>query len=144
MDKATASAIECRDGSAKEEPKLTATALSGRAIEGFHAHVYYAPTTKPVAKRIRLALERRFSVVLGRWHDVPVGPHDQAMYQVAFAVEEFARVVPWLMLNREGLSILVHPLTGDDYEDHATHSLWLGAPLPLRLDVLRENHASED
>ncbi len=55
-----------------------------------------------------------FTVTLGRWHDVLVGPHRQSMYQVAFAREEFPRLVPWLMLNREGLSILVHPLTGDE------------------------------
>ncbi|HEY0105167.1 MAG TPA: DOPA 4,5-dioxygenase family protein [Rhizomicrobium sp.] len=123
---------------------MTATAIAERAIEGFHAHVYYVPATKPVAEHVRLELGRRFPVVLGRWHDVPVGPHDQAMYQVAFAPEQFARVVPWLMLHREGLSILVHPLTGDDYEDHATHSLWLGAPLRLRLEVLRDAHAGDD
>ena len=44
-------------------------------------------------------------------------------------------VVPWLLLNRRGLTILVHPETGDDYEDHAQHALWLGAILPLRLDA---------
>lgn len=123
---------------------MTDLVVAGRTIGGFHAHVYYGPATKRVAERVRSALERRFSVVLGRWHDVPVGPHDQAMYQVAFEPEEFARVVPWLMLHREGLSILVHPETGDDYEDHATHSLWLGTPLPLRLEVLREQHADDE
>ena len=34
------------------------------------------------------------SVQLGRWHDVPVGPHTAAMYQVAFATELFARSCP--------------------------------------------------
>lgn len=76
---------------------------------------------------------------LGRWHDRPVGPHPTAMYQVAFAVEEFPRLVPWLMLNRRDLSVLVHPLTGDDVADHSAHALWLGPPLPLRLEALREN-----
>ncbi len=110
-------------------------------IEGFHAHVYYTPATKPAAARLRDAIARDFTVVVGRWHDVPVGPHDAAMYQVAFAPEAFAGLVPFLMLHRDGLSIMVHPLTGDDYEDHATHSLWLGAQLPLRLDVLRAESA---
>lgn len=109
--------------------------------EGFHAHVYYEPETKPVAERIRRALGRRFSVVLGRWHDTPIGPHRRAMYQVAFAPKEFSRVVPWLMLNRKGLSILVHPLTGNDYADHAIHSLWLGRPLPLGLEIFRGTRA---
>ena len=59
------------------------------------------------------------------------------MYQVAFAVEEFRRLVPWLMLNREGLDILVHPLTDDSVADHTGFALWLGTPLPLRVEVLR-------
>jgi aromatic ring-cleaving dioxygenase len=112
-------------------------------IEGYHAHVYYDAATRGVAERLRQALDERFPVRLGRWHDVPVGPHPGAMYQVAFDVAEFPRLVPWLMLNRAGLSVLVHPLTGDDYEDHARHALWLGTPLPLRLEMLRRGPAAE-
>jgi|SRR5580658_3152926 aromatic ring-cleaving dioxygenase len=112
-------------------------------IEGYHAHVYYEPATRGVAERVRQALGERFPVRLGRWHDVPVGPHPGAMYQVAFAVDAFPLLVPWLMLNRGGLSVLVHPLTGDDYEDHARFALWLGAPLPLRLEMLRRAPASD-
>jgi DOPA 4,5-dioxygenase len=59
------------------------------------------------------------------------------MYQVAFAVEEFPHLVPWLMLNREELSILVHPSTDDSVADHTQFALWLGTPLPLRIEVLR-------
>ena len=59
------------------------------------------------------------------------------MYQVKVAPEEFARIVPWLMLNRGGLNILVHPETTDAYTDHAVNALWLGDKLKLRLDVLR-------
>ena len=74
---------------------------------------------------------------LGRWQDKPIGPHPHAMYQVKFATAEFNRIVPWLMLNRRGLDVLVHPNTGDAYEDHATHALWLGDKLKLRLRVLQ-------
>src|SRR5437764_15042457 len=52
---------------------------------------------------------------------------------------EFPRIVPWLMLNRGGLSVLVHPQTEDAYDDHTIHALWLGAPLPLRVEGLRRN-----
>jgi DOPA 4,5-dioxygenase len=45
------------------------------------------------------------------------------MYQALFSNDEFAKVVPWLMLNREGLSVLVHPSTGDGYGDHGAVAL---------------------
>jgi aromatic ring-cleaving dioxygenase len=112
-------------------------------IEGYHAHVYYDAATRGAAERLRQAIGERFAVRLGRWHDVPVGPHPTSMYQVAFAVEELPRLLPWLMLNRGGLSILLHPLTGDDYEDHAHFALWLGVPQPLRLEVLRRGAEAE-
>ena len=60
------------------------------------------------------------------------------MYQVAFAAEEFPLFVPWLMLNRQGLNILVHPLTQDSVADHTNFALWLGSPLELRVEVLRK------
>jgi aromatic ring-cleaving dioxygenase len=106
-------------------------------IEGYHAHVYYDPASRPIAQRLRDAMADRFNVRLGRWHDEPVGPHPVSMYQVLFAVDELPRLLPFLMLNREGLSILVHPVTGDDYLDHADYPLWLGKPLPLLLESLR-------
>lgn len=109
----------------------------GGRIAGYHAHIYYSPESRDVAARVRDAIGARFKATLGRWHDEPVGPHPISMYQVAFEAAEFSRFVPWLMLNRQGLSILVHPLSGDAYLDHATYALWLGTPVPLRLDVLR-------
>ena len=106
-------------------------------VKGYHAHIYYAPGTRSTAERLRAGIGKRFQARLGSWHDEPVGPHPLAMYQVAFAAEEFPGLVPWLMLNREGLDVLVHPLTGDSVADHTRFALWLGYALPLRLDVLR-------
>ena len=107
-------------------------------IKGYHAHVYYDGTSRERAARVREMIEANFNVVMGRWRDTPVGPHPQAMYQVAFAAEEFARLVPWLMLNRDGLTVLLHPETGDNYTDHSAHAAWFGAALPLRLDVFKK------
>ncbi|XZN93888.1 MAG: DOPA 4,5-dioxygenase family protein [Microcoleus sp.] len=75
---------------------------------------------------------------LGRCHDKPIGPHPQAMYQFAFLPAQFGQVVPWLMIHREGLNILVHPETGDDVADRTTHSLWLGEKLELNVEFLRQ------
>jgi DOPA 4,5-dioxygenase len=106
-------------------------------IEGYHAHVYYDAESRAVAEQLRQQIGARFATaVLGRWHDEPVGPHPISMYQVAFSVEDFPHIVPFLMLNRAGLRILVHPETGNGYRDHAVHAAWLGEPVPLKLDVL--------
>lgn len=119
------------------DPRMTSILSDpATAITGYHAHVYYDAGSRAAAAALRDDLAQRFQVVLGRWRDEPVGPHPQAMYQVAFPIEEFSRFVPWLMLNRGDLVVLVHPLTGDDYEDHAHHALWLGAKLTLKLETL--------
>ena len=80
-------------------------------IEGYHAHIYYDPATRAEGRAAaRKGSASASQAKLGSWHDEPVGPHPVSMYQVAFAVDEFPRLVPWLMLNRDGLDVLVHPL----------------------------------
>lgn len=111
-------------------------------IASFHAHIYFDPANRDAAMRVREGLGARFDVQLGRWHDQPIGPHPKAMYQVAFLPNQFEKVVPWLMLNREGLDILVHPNTGDAVGDHAERSLWLGEKLELNIESLRQVSSS--
>jgi aromatic ring-cleaving dioxygenase len=108
------------------------------AIADYHAHVYYDPaSTRDRAARLRGWLEERFPAArMGRWHDVPVGPHARAMYQVAFPADLLPAIVPWLMLNRLGLPVLLHPNTGDARDDHLVHAVWMGEILPLNADVL--------
>ena len=110
------------------------------AIAAYHAHVYYEPaTTRARAERLRRRIAAEFpQAKLGRWHDELVGPHTQSMYQIAFTSELLSSFLPWLMLNRDGLTILLHPETGDDYRDHTAHAVWFGAVLPLRVEVLRK------
>ena len=110
---------------------------STETVTGYHAHVYYEASSRARAERLREAVGAAFEVTLGRWHDRPVGPHPRWSYQIAFGSEQFAQVVPFIALNREGLAVLVHPLTGDDVADHSEHALWMGEVVPLDLDALR-------
>jgi len=107
------------------------------AIAEYHAHVYYDPAhSRDRAERLRARIAEDFpQAKLGRWHDELVGPHPQSMYQVAFPTAMLGAFVPWLMLNRDGLTILLHPETGDDLTDHTAHAAWFGAVLPLRVEV---------
>jgi aromatic ring-cleaving dioxygenase len=108
-------------------------------IASYHAHIYYDPgTTRTVAEWLRARIGERFSVQLGRWHDKPVGPHARAMFQIAFRTELFATLVPFLMLNRDGLAVFVHPNTNRPRDDHLLHALWMGEILPLDAGPLPE------
>src|SRR5208282_5181642 len=100
-----------------------------RAIAAYHAHVYYDPaTTRGRADQLRRRVAAEFpQAKLGRWHDELVGPHSQSMYQIAFPSGMLASFLPWLMLNRDGLTILLHPETGNDYRDHTAHAVPLAA-----------------
>jgi DOPA 4,5-dioxygenase len=107
------------------------------AITGYHAHVYYDAATKERAARLRAKLEAAFEVELGRWHDKPIGPHPCGSYQVAFEPELFADLVPWLAMNRDDLTVFIHPQTGDDFPDHRDYAIWLGRQRELDLAALR-------
>ena len=102
------------------------------AIGSFHAHLYFdGPAERERAMAIREQIGERFLVALGRVHDRPVGPHPRCMYQVSFDAATFGKFVPWLMLNRQGLTVLVHPATRDERRDHLVHALWMGAVLQI-------------
>jgi aromatic ring-cleaving dioxygenase len=128
-----------KSGDESGAPEIGATetgATETGAITDYHAHVYYDAASKATAAALRDTIAARFTVKLGRWHDDPVGPHPTGSYQIAFDPELFATLVPWLMLNRAGLTVLVHPNTGEDLADHRDRALWLGESRALDLSVL--------
>ncbi|MHA1537773.1 MAG: DOPA 4,5-dioxygenase family protein [Alphaproteobacteria bacterium] len=103
----------------------------------YHAHVYYDAGSKQRAAALRARIEERFETRMGRWHDKPIGPHPIASYQIAFAPDLFGEIVPYLALNRDGLTVFLHPDTGDDIPDHTEHAMWLGEQRQLDLSALR-------
>ena len=108
-------------------------------IRSYHAHIYFDGAEQGrTAEILREEIAQRFSVRLGRWHDRLVGPHTRSMYQVSFARDAFPRFVPWLMTNRRGLAVLIHPNTGRPKADHLVHAMWLGEILEINAASLPE------
>lgn len=69
----------------------------------------------------------------------PVGPHLSGSFETWVPIESFAKVLSWFTLHRGSLTVLVHPLTRYELEDHTTHAMWLGQPWVLDLDALRDD-----
>ena len=108
-----------------------------RSIEKYHAHVYFDKSTVEKAQSLCEEAGKRFSVAVGRMHHKPVGPHPSWSCQLAFDRNNHANLLTWLALNRNGLTILIHPLTGNDLLDHTDYAAWMGKPEALNLSIFK-------
>jgi len=104
-------------------------------LHGYHIHIYFSDETRSKAEKVRAALMVNFPVELGKNIGI-IGPHPVPQMNIMFGTTSFAEIVPWLMFNHEGLDVLIHPLSDDEYDDHTINALWLGTPVPLKLDIL--------
>jgi aromatic ring-cleaving dioxygenase len=100
-------------------------------IAGYHIHIYMNDKTDSFAlfalgEKIRTLFEGE---VEGPFHVGKVGPHTQANIEFDVTLEAYAKVVPWLQMNSAGLSILIHPRTGDELKDHLDAAMWIGKPV---------------
>ena len=105
------------------------------AITGWHAHVYFDAATEAQARALCEAARERFGVEMGRMHPGPVGPHPRGSCQLGCTPAQFAAALPFLALNRDGLTVFAHPQTGDRLADHRDRAVWLGESLALDLSI---------
>ena len=106
-------------------------------IQGFHAHVYFDKSTFEQASKLCDRADELFDISVGRKHKKPVGPHPCWSCQLAFKQELFGEIIPWLTLNRDGLTIFIHAETDNAWKDHTDHTIWMGKIEPLNLDMFR-------
>jgi aromatic ring-cleaving dioxygenase len=105
------------------------------SLHGYHVHIYYKDETQAAAQALSDRLAESFPVQIGKNPGI-AGPHPVPQIQIIFKREAFQQVVPWLMLHRDGLDILVHPLSDNEYDDHTDYALWMGTPIKLKVETL--------
>ena len=104
----------------------------------YHAHVYWNDAEQRAhAVAMRIGLEM-LGCDLGRIHDVPIGPHPLAMYQVMYDDRIKTPVERVLTNESHGISILLHEDTGDDIHDHTEEVRWINEPVVLDIAWLEE------
>ena len=107
------------------------------AHPAYHAHVYFDQDSKDIARRLCDNIAQRFDLAVGRFHEKPVGPHPVGSCQITFNTKHFDEFIPWLDDHRNGLTIFVHGLTGDDFKDHTDYAYWLGQSVKLNLGIFK-------
>ena len=115
-------------------------------IKSYHVHLYYGGSNKQHAADLRRELGSRFGkkITIGRWRDkAPQGPHPVSHFQIDFPINLFDILVPFLALNRKDLNVLLHPNTGNGYEDHTRNVMWIGPSIPLNDNWLNHNKTEE-
>ena len=109
-------------------------------VEYYDVHLYYSvddPASLQSATELHKTLAILFpDMPIYPMVNRPIGPHPKPMFETHLMTPaQFGKVLSWLSVNRGEHSVLVHPHTGDGYQDHAHHAIWLGPQLPLRLDI---------
>ncbi|MGH1360678.1 MAG: DOPA 4,5-dioxygenase family protein [Burkholderiaceae bacterium] len=113
------------------------SAPAGTSIASWHAHVYFDAATLAQAEDLCERAGQQLPVQKGRVHQKPVGPHPQWSCQLAFASEHLNEVVHWLTLNRAGLTVFMHPNSGNDLVDHRDRAIWFGTSDTLNLAIFQ-------
>ena len=105
----------------------------------YHAHVYFDASTRASAVSLREELLRAFAgrVRVHGLIDQAIGPHPLPMFEADVRAEDIDTVQAWLAARHGAHSILIHPLTGDDLADHRDFPRWIGPPLKLDLEFLK-------
>ena len=89
---------------------------------------------RAAAQALSDQLAASFPVQIGR--NLASLPASVPQIKMIFKTEAFQQVVPSLMLNRDGLDILVHPLSDNEFDDHTDYALWMGTPINLKVETL--------
>ena len=133
----------------QEDPLVCDPARPSLApVLSYHAHIQFMPNNNAsvsTAKAVHAAFVKRFfpSAVayctadfhqreLCIWQSDPclgpIGPFATAQWAAFIPLARVGEVSGWLLQQRQGLSVLIHPNTGCNELDHSTWPMWMGEP----------------
>lgn len=101
--------------------------------ELYHAHIYFDADSRDLAAQLCHQIRQELELPVGRFHEKLVGPHPRWSCQISFTQADFDHFIPWLEQHRQGLTVFVHGVTGDYWQEHTTYAYWLGDSVPLNL-----------
>ncbi|KAK6205397.1 dopa 4,5-dioxygenase family-domain-containing protein [Scheffersomyces amazonensis] len=135
----------------KEDPSVATTSVHGLSytypVQYYDFHIYYYAHNKKSLEEsdaLRAKLLADFpedsangSILVKKLPtDKIIGPHPTQFWEADVRRPEvFIKVLSWFQLYHGNLSVLIHPQTGDDLEDHTNRALWLGEKVTLLTDV---------
>jgi aromatic ring-cleaving dioxygenase len=107
------------------------------SFDFFHSHIYYTPEVKPKALNLQKKIKDNFAstVRCSGLHDQLMGPHPFWMFEADFKSDLFLDMIDFLIEHRDGLSILIHPLSGNAVLDHTDYALFLGRKEKLNISI---------
>jgi len=117
---------------------MTEPARPKNKHKAYHAHVYFDAASLAFASQLCEEAGAIHGLKVGRIHQRPIGPHTRWSCQIIFTQDDFDVFVPWLDQHRQGLTVFVHGLTGNDLKDHTEYAYWLGDQVELDLSIFQK------
>jgi len=72
------------------------------------------------------------------------GPFVSGEWSIFIPVPYYNLVVPWMFQNRGNFSIVVHPNTGFEYEDHSIWAMWAGQVWALDMTIFDQGQQTNE
>lgn len=106
----------------------------------YHGHFYFTQETMPSAEIIRQKMAIELPQLLNMFPLLPraVGPHPLPMFEFHFRGSDLDIVKMWLERNRGQHSVLLHPLSGSEIDDHTKYADFLGEAVSLNISFLQK------
>lgn len=112
-----------------------------KEVSGFHIHIYFDAGTESEKEAIHLAQNlasgKLFENIITDGPDRVglVGPHSKPNIELDIDAGDPQLLSRFLqriaMYNWAGLSVLIHPRTGDEVKDHLESAVWMNEPVPF-------------